>query len=268
VAGVSRFLKSRLVWGLVGVFGVLAVTRIAVRQLARDPRFVARPNEVSIAAPKWGGDEVIVPVRERLKAVGPINLFHPRFGRTIRSALEEVPGVRAVHSVQRHWPNRYSVEFSLHRPVAVVRIVEREIPVTWEGHVLPAGPYRRATKHLLRITGVAGDPARLGQVWRSARLADGLATLAQIGPYLQELNRLGLNRIDVARSDDPLQGVRIHGRDLVVRWGRPRAKVGENPVEQKIGYLREAARYVEQVRGREVDVRFDAIYVNKSDTNQ
>ena len=266
MARLSRFLKSGLVWSLVGIFGVFAFARVAVRQLARDPRFVARPNEVEIAAPRWGGDEVVVPVRDRLKALGPINLFHPRFGATIRRALEELPGVRKVHSVQRHWPNRYSVEFSLHRPVAVVRIVEREVPVTWEGHVLPAGPCRRATPYLLRITGVLGDPPPLGRIWRSARLADGLATLAQIGPYLQELNRLGLDRIDVSRSDDPLEGVRIHGRELVVRWGRPRAEVGENPVAQKIGYLREAANYVEQVRGMEIEVRFDAILVNKLDT--
>ena len=98
----------------------------------------------------------------------------------------------------------------------------------------------------------------------AATLVTAPRALAQIAPHLDELNRLGIAIVDVSGADEPLKGVLLRGREgIVVRWGRPLARVGENPVEQKIGYLREAARYVEQVRGMEIDVRFDTIYVRK-----
>jgi hypothetical protein len=234
-----------------------------MRQLARDPRFLAMPQEVAIEPPAWGGEEVVRPLRRQLKQLGPINLFDPTFARRVRRAVAVWPGVRSVEEVRRHWPDRYSIRFTLRRPAAVVA----SVPVTWERVALPAAPYRRAVRGLLAIRGVDGQAPAPGLVWHSERLADGLAALAQVRPYLPALNRLGIRAIDVSQADDALGGVLLLGGDgIVVRWGRPRATVGENSVETKIGYLREAARYVEQVRGMEIDVRFNAIYVRKPTT--
>jgi hypothetical protein len=261
-------LRSTLIWSLLGAVVLFTAAHLVIKQLAKDPRFVARPNDVAIPAPKWGGAAVVAPVRARLKAVGPINLFHPRFGEIIRTSLEALPGVRKVHEVHRHWPDRYSVEFSLHRPVAVVQWRGHEVPVTKTGVALPPSSYRHATRRLVRITGVAtNEIPKLGVPWGGDRLQEGLAALGQVGPHLGELNRLGLRLIDVSRADNPIQGVRLRGSDgIIVRWGRPRATVGENSVGRKIGYLRQAARYVEQVRGMEIDVRYDALYVREPDT--
>lgn len=253
-------LRSKLVWSVMGVLLVISLHRMAMRQLARDPRFLALPHEVTIAAPRWGGEDVVLPVRQRLKDLGPINLFAAGFVRRVRDAVQSLPGVKSVDDVRRHWPDRYSVTFTLYRPAAVAS----DTPVTWDRVVLERQPYARAARGLLRIVGVDGDPPDPGTVWNNPRLENGLAALAQIAPHLAELNRLGIGTIDVSGADEPLKGVLLRGREgILVRWGRPLARVGENPVEQKIGYLREAARYVEQVRGMEIDVRFDTIYVRK-----
>ena len=45
---IRRFLHSRITWFVMGAACFYSVGRMAVRQLAKDPRFVARPNEVSI----------------------------------------------------------------------------------------------------------------------------------------------------------------------------------------------------------------------------
>jgi len=260
-------ITSRIAWVLLGVALLFTAGRMARRKLMRDPRFNAVPADITGAAPSWGGPEVLQPVQERLRALGPINLFHPRFADSVRAALEEIPGIRAVHDVRRHWPNRYSVSVSLHRPVAVVLRGAREIPVTRGGVVLPAGPYRRATPGLVRIGGVRDSPPALGRTWHSEQLKDALTTLRQIAPYSDELAAFGLAEIDVERSQEALEGVLLHGRDATsVRWGRPRATVGENSVERKIGFLRLAASHLGQVRGREIDVRYSDIYVRESST--
>ncbi len=256
-------LRSKLAWSVLFLLLLLSLHRMVLRQLARDPRFLALPQEVLIAPPRWGGEEVVRPVRERLKELGPINLFRADFAESVRRALLSLPGIARVDDVRRHWPDRYSVEFTLHRPAAVAS----DTPVTWDRVALPVAPYARAVRGLLEISGVDGKPPEPGKTWDNDRLRDGLAALAQVAPYLAELNRLGIETIDVSGADDPLKGVLLRGRDnIVVRWGRPRARVGENPVEQKIGYLREAARYVEQVRGMEIDVRYNTIYVRKPTT--
>ena len=254
---IRRLLRSRALWLVLAIAFCWSLGRIAVRQLARDPRFTVRPDRITMAAPAWGGEEVVRPLEDRLRALGPLNLFHPRFGERVRRALEEVPGVRAVRSVSRHWPNRFSVDVLLHRPVAVVSLGERSIPVTADAVRLPAAPYRTASRGLLRIVGVESRPPALGSVWTSGPLADGLAALAQIAPHLEELAPLGIATIDVSRSGGTDDVVLLLGRDdFVTWWGRPRARIGESPVERKIGYLRLAAQHPDQVWGRQIDVRY------------
>ena len=267
MALMQGFLRSKIAWTLLGIAFLFTMGRMARRQLAKDPRFNAYPHEIRAAAPKWGGTEVLQPLQDRLRALGPLNLFRKDFADAVRDALDEVPGIKVVRDVRRHWPNRYSVAVTLHRPYAVVVRGRRAIPVTADGVVLPAGPYRTAMRGLQLITGIDDAPPALGRPWHSEQLADGLATLRQLEPHADELVALGIAEIDVGRSREPLEGVLLHGRDETsVRWGRPRATVGENPVARKIGFLRLAASHLAQVRGQEIDVRYSDIYVRESST--
>lgn len=265
-AGAIRaFLSSRLVWFALACGLLWVAAGHAQESLSRDPRFLARPAGLLARGPAWGGDEVIRPVRERLERLGPLNLFDPGFERKVREALAEVPGVARVNEVRRQWPNRYGISIRLYRPVAVVVWKKKMVPVTGKGVALPFAPYARACEGLLRITGVPEPPPREGEAWRSEALADGLEALLQIGPHLDRLRPLLLDRIDVARARDPRGGVVFRGEGQVtVLWGRPRAPVGENPVAKKISLLEIAASNVEAVRGQMVDVRFNAIYLRES----
>jgi hypothetical protein len=258
-------LDSRLAWLLL-LCGLLWVAgRRASEALARDPRFLARPEALRLPAPAWGGDEVIAPVRERLLRLGPVNLFDPRFEERIRGAVEPVPGVARVTEIRRFWPNRYGISFRLHRPVAVVRQGNDEIPVTGRGVALPPGPYARASAPLFRITGVREPAPPPGTPWPSEALADGLAALAQIAPHLERVRPLLLDRVDVAGAHDPRRGVVLRGgAEINVLWGRPRSLVGENPVDKKVRLLAIAADHADAVRGYDVDVRFDSVFLRES----
>jgi hypothetical protein len=264
-AAAKALLSSRLLW-IALLSGLLWVgARRAQEGLARDPRFLAVPAGLDARGPSWGGDEVLRPVRERLKRLGPINLFDRRFEAKVRAALAEVPGVACVHDVRRHWPDRYGVSFRLYRPVAVAVVGGREIPVTGKGVALPYEPYARASEGLFRITGIAEAPPAPGKAWRSEALLDGLATVRQLAPHLDRVHPLLLGRIDVSRARDPKRGVLLGGdADVTVLWGRPRAAVGENPVEKKLSLLEIAASNMRAVEGQAVDVRFDTIYLRQS----
>jgi len=262
---VRGFLSSRLTWCVLACGLLWVAASRAQEGLARDPRFLARPIGLGAQGPAWGSDDVLKPVRDRLLRLGPLNLFDPRFEEKVRAALAEVPGVARVHDVRRHWPDRYGVSFRLYRPAALVLWKDRLIPVTGKGVALPYEPYARACEGLLRIAGVPEPPPKQGEPWRSEALEDGLATLFQIGPGLDRLRPLLLDRIDVAGSRNPRRGVVLTGgAEVTALWGRPRAPVGENPVAKKLSLLEIAASSAEQLRGQTVDVRYHAILLRQS----
>ena len=255
---------SRLVWALVVIATVYFGAQALRRGLARDRRFYAVPVRIKIRGPAWGDAAIVTPVSERLEALGPINLFDGRFEERIREALDEVPGVRRVVGIRRLWPRRYAVDVVLHRPHAVVRSPGVRIPVTADRTRLPSAPYENASKNLFVVTGVASRPPEAGKIWRDASLSAGLAALAQIEPYFEELAPLGLSRIDVSGATESRRGVVIYGIDGIrVRWGRPHASVRENPVETKIAFLLPVASDIERVRGKEIDVRFGTLYLRE-----
>jgi len=265
VGVIRRLLAARGTWLLLGLLLLASLSRLAVRGLARDPRFDAVPGIAGVRGPAWGGDALVEPVIARLRALGPVNLFDARFEERICGALREVPCIASVDRLRRHWPRRYSVEFTFHRPFAVVEQGEHLSPVTAEGIVLPLAPYEQACGGLLRIVGVSERAPPPGSRWTCGPLQEGLATALQLAAHPAALEPLGIDRIDVARSADPRQGVTLQGRDgTTVRWGRPRATVAENPVERKIRYLGIASRNLAQVRGLEIDVRYGDLYLRES----
>lgn len=260
VAGCGSLI-SRLAWTVLVLLLLWTAGRIALRSLATDARFNALPARMEASGPAWGGPGVLEPILDRIEALGTVNLFDPRFEERIERALEEVPGVARVVRIRRIWPREYAVDLALRRPAAVVVRGESRLPVTAEGLVLPPGPYDHASRGLLEIRGVGGEAPAPGMVWSSPLLSEGLLTVAQISPHLEALASLELACIDVSQADIPRGGVYLYGSSGVcVRWGRPGATVGENPVERKIAFLSIAAARTRWIRGIETDVRFDVLY--------
>lgn len=260
-------LRSRLAW--TGLFVALLVGSLPRLQrfMMRDPRFHAIPGSVRAEAPEWGGPELVEPSARALERLGPLSLFDPRFEARIEACLRKRPEVASVDAIRRHWPDRYSVSVSYRRPYAVVDSGAGEIPVTADGIALEPGPFARAAAGLLRIRGVASRPPPFGAVWKDEALREGLRTIEQIGAHWDELAPLGIGAVDVSAARDRLLGVRLLGEEGTrIRWGRPSASVGENSVEKKIELLRVALRSLEQARGRELDVRYGALYVVREST--
>ncbi len=272
MALIRRLLDSRWLWLLLGCGLLWTGGRWTVRNLARDPRFLAHPGQIAAGGPAWGGEAVVRPVLDRLQQLGPINLFDPHFESRIRRALDELPGVARIGRIRRDWPRRYTVDVGFHRPVAVVgrgswRVKGRTygLPVTGAGVVLPAEPYVQATAGLLTIDGVDESPPALGRRWRSEALADGLATVAQLTPHLSQLAPLGIHAVDVTDALTARRGVLLCAADgTTIRWGRPRAQVFENSVEKKIGLLTTAIHHLDQVRGFEIDVRYGTLHLREA----
>ncbi|MDH3593043.1 MAG: hypothetical protein OER88_14245 [Planctomycetota bacterium] len=250
------------------VLGAIAwMSEVALRGLRKDPRFLARPTHMEAGGPDWGGSEVVRPVLVRLRQLGPINLFDRRFDERVRVALLQVPGVARVHDVRRLWPRRYTVSFAMHRPVAIVHHEDERIPVTADGVVLPGEPYKDAVHGLLRIRGVHEHPPIPGKRWSSGSLRDGIATVLQLEPHRERIAPLGIDWVDVSGAYHSRLGVVLYGaHDISVRWGRPRADLGENPVPLKIEFLESAVRKLDRARGRELDVRFDEMYESRTST--
>jgi hypothetical protein len=264
---IAAILRSRLVWTALFVGLLFSAAPRLQRFMMRDPRFYAIPAGFAGDAPAWGGRALVEPSLEALRRLGPLSLFDPRFEERIGAALRRRPEVESVDAVLRHWPDRYSVAITFRRPVAVVESAAGPIPVDAEGVALPAEPCAEAIRGLLRIAGVRSDPPPFGRVWRDESLRDGLLAARQIAPHLDELLPLGIATIDVSEARARLVGVRLLGADgLRVRWGRPGATVGENPVGKKIELLRAVLPSVDMARGRELDVRFGSLYVVREST--
>ena len=60
-------LRSKAVWTVMGVLFAMSVSRMVMRQLAKDPRFLALPQRVSIEPPAWGGEALAAPSRTSLE---------------------------------------------------------------------------------------------------------------------------------------------------------------------------------------------------------
>ena len=261
----QRCLRSRTVWLLAGAVCIVGLANLARRGLARDSRFLARPAFAGARVPAWSGREVLDPILLRLEAMGPISLLDPEFEQRVRTAVAGSPHVAAVAGVRRLWPRRYAIDVVFHRPVAVIEYAGERHPVTHDAVVLPSEPYAHAARHLFPIRGVRGRLPRLGQRWENRALIDGIATLRQISPYLDELRPLRIIAIDVSEANDPRRGVVLrtaHG--IPIRWGRPLARVGENSVAQKIRFLRTAVHDIDRLAGYEIDPRWDDPYVRRS----
>jgi len=266
---VRSLLASRTLWLVVGAAGLLSLANVARRGLMRDPRFMARPEFRGARVPGWSGRELLDPVMLHLDAMGPVSLLDIEFEDRVRAALAHCAPIRKIVQVRRHWPRNYSVQVVFHRPVAVVQPDgERDgarLPVTHDLVVLPVEAYRHASKGLYEIRGVRGPAPAAGTVWQSEALADGLATLRQLAPYLNRLRPLEIETIDVSHAVGPRGCVMLRtARGIPVRWGRPRAPVGENSVAQKVRFLLTAMEQIERLDGYEIDVRYNRIFLRRS----
>ena len=256
---------SRVFWLIVGAAGLFSLGNMARRGLMQDPRFMARPDFGGAHVPRWAGRELIDPLLASLGEMGPVSLLDMKFDDRIRGALADCAPVRRVVDVRRQWPRRYSVEVVFHRPVAVIERDGERHPVTHDFVVLPLEPYSHLSKRLYVIRGVPEKPPADGEVWTSEALKDGIATLAQLAPHLRQLRPLGIEAIDVSRARDPRGSVMLRTRSgIPVWWGRPRAKVGENSVAQKVRILATALERLDRLEGYEIDVRFNRTFVRRS----
>jgi len=260
----SRAVRT-LLWTCVGIALLLAFAGVAHRGLARDSRFIAQPGRTVARLPAWADPELDDDVNRRLRSLGPLSLLDLQFESRIRGVLEGCPVIDRIRRVRRQWPSSYSVEIIYRRPAVVIERAGKRIPMTWDGVRLPAGAYPDAAKRLYPIRGIEGELPAPGQRLESAAFDDGIATLQQLSPYLSELSGLGILAIDVSEVSHSNRGVILRTRSGIdVRWGRPRAIVGENSVETKVHYLLAAQERMDELKEFRIDVRFSQPYVRES----
>ncbi|MFQ5845572.1 MAG: hypothetical protein ACE5JG_11360, partial [Planctomycetota bacterium] len=204
---IRTFLESRWTWALLFLAMLPSAARFAHRGLLRDPRFLATPLRLSLTPADAAGRELAYRLAGRLRALGPVHLFDPRFELKIREALLDDPGVAAVAAVERLWPRGYAATVRLHRPYAVVATPGGVVPVSARAIALPAEGYRDRLDRLFRIDGIEAPPPPPGTFWGDAALFEGLRALRQLAPHLEDVTDLGLFAVDVAGATDAPRGV-------------------------------------------------------------
>lgn len=253
-----------LLWSSVSIALLLSFAGPAQRGLSRDPRFIVHPDSFGARLPDWADPELDDDINQRLRSLGALSLLDVQFESKIRGALEGCSVIDRIRSVRREWPRSFSLEIIYHRPAVVIERAGERIPMTWEGVRLPAESYPGAVRTLYPIRGLVGDLPAPGDRLVNTAFSDGVATLRQLAPYLSELQDLGILAVDVSEVGLDGRGVMLRTKAKIdIRWGRPRAIVGENSVETKISFLLAAQERRDDLKGLRIDVRFDEPYVRE-----
>jgi len=240
--------------GVVVVWGTYAATA----RVGRMPRFRVYPARIRAKAPAWCAADLAA-VRFPRQSY---SIFDPSLTREVAQAYIASPWVRAVVRVEKHFPNRLSVELELRRPAAFVRLPGACHAVDGEAVYLPLDYHQwdHDGSPLPLVFGVRSGPPVAGSRWADRRVTAAAALLRTLAADPAVLREIHV--VDVANLEgdiDPLRSeILLYTRGRVrVNWGRPpdTGKFGEPPAAEKLARLRRClARPLS--RGANIDLRF------------
>jgi len=241
--------------------------------------FLVDPARLEIAqAPAWFGGSVEGSLRDALERLSPAPLRSDEEIRALTHELAAASGwIGAIERVEKRYPNRLEVEFSLRRPIALLESERGLLLADAAGIVVSraADAADYLERHELPLVN-APRPLRAvapGAAVSDPAIEEGLRVAQELGLHGGMLASRGL-RIEVidvtaaARSGGrALTEVELYTRDgLAIEWGRssghPRFGALEPAPEAKIrGLLRVAARHPGFAGVRRVRLQFDSPYV-------
>ena len=273
-----RFLRVPLLLVLLAV-GLWALPRIASFGQSPERAFLVDPVHcTATSSPEWLTGPIDASLRSTLAALAPAPLRSDEEVTALARALGESNGwVRSIDRIEKRYPNRLEIEFTLREPIALVESDQGLLLVDDDGVLVApaadAGPY--LARHELPLLHARAPLRRavLGAKLADPWLEEGLRVAQELAPHAETLAARSLTIAVIDVSVQPNAGgraltdVQLYTRDgLAIEWGRsagsPRFGVLEPGVDAKIrGLLRVASKHPELAGIQRVRLQFNDPYV-------
>src|SRR5262245_20175760 len=196
-------------------------------------------------APRWLAGDVEADLRDSFAAIAPQTLRDDAAVDAFARSLGLSSGwIKSVDGATKIYPNRFKVEFTLRRPVALAEGRAGLLLIDADG--ICVAPAEKAGEYLaghsLPLVHLPRPVADVepGKAMRERALKDGLAVAEEIAPFRASLRErdLDLEIIDVVASAGSrsieLSDVVIYTREgLPIEWGRGRASGPLGKLEPK-----------------------------------
>lgn len=150
-------------------------------RVTRAERYLVELDDVHVTPqPEWVQTDVRAEVYHWLRRGGPMNLLDDDLNPRIAEGFARHPWVERVNRVARLPAGAVQVDLEYRRPVCVVKIGQRLLPVDRSGVLLPAAGVRRTDlEGYPRLVGVDASGFEVeGEPWGSVAVAGGAALAA------------------------------------------------------------------------------------------
>ena len=215
-----------------GIVVVVVLCGLAVRGLWRKAvsleQFRVCPAMVHIPVPKWAKPKLVEEIRNRPDLRKVYSIFQWDLTETIAHSYLRIPWVREVHSINKDFPNRIHIQFSLRKPEAVVKIGTRYEMIDEGGVVLPRcfyhWPSDKVVYPFIQCSGEKSFP-QPGSRWTDFSVQVGLRLLHFLRKA-KAVEPLKLTAVDVSRVRERSAGqhdgiILWNEWGVQIKWGGP-----------------------------------------------
>ncbi len=187
--------------------------------------------------PEWIHTDVRAEVYQWLRLGGPMNLLDDDLNPRIAEGFARHPWIERVDRVTRLPAGGVQVDLEYRRPVCVVRIGDRLLPVDRSSFLLPAGGFSRAElERYPQLVGVDASGFEIeGEPWGSVGVAGGAAVAAVLDEVWEPWHLARIMPFPVVAPDgrEQLHYNLFTSGGTRIAWGLPPGI--ESPAEPTVG---------------------------------
>ncbi|HUT09414.1 MAG TPA: hypothetical protein VMY42_02870 [Thermoguttaceae bacterium] len=233
--------------------------------------YTVTPEQLEITPlPKWIHSDIPAEVFRNASLDGPLSIMDDDLTKRIAEAFASHPWVAKVHRVTKRHPACVQVELDYRRPVCMVQLAGRLLPVDARGVLLPPGDFSPVEiSRYLRLIDVHTTPmGTVGECWGDARVIGGAAVAAALEDVQEELNLSHIVPCDPLRAGfaEECTYTLVTRGGAKVSWGRaPGTRApGEPTPKEKIARLKEYAAKHGTLDGRGAPQELDVNLMSAS----
>jgi len=248
----------------------LAWSRVRDYVLASDD-YLVTPEQLEITPlPDWIHADVSAEVFRNASLDGPLSIMDDDLTRRIAEAFASHPWVAKVHRVTKRHPACVQVELDYRRPVCMVQLAGRLLPVDARGVLLPPGDFSPVEiSRYLRLVEVRTTPmGTVGECWGDDRVIGGAAVAAALLGLQEEWNLSHIEPRDplTAGFADECTYTLVTRGGTRIFWGRkPGTRAaGELAPKEKIARLKHYAAKHGTLDGRGAPQQLDVNLMSPS----
>jgi len=153
--------------------------------------YTVTPKQLEITPlPKWIHSDISAEAFRNASLDGPLSIMDDDLTKRIAEAFASHPWVAKVHRVTKRHPACVQVELVYRRPVCMVQLAGKLLPVDGRGVLLPPGDFSPVEiSRYLRLVNIQTTPVgTVGESWGDARVIGGAAVAAALQDVQEEFN--------------------------------------------------------------------------------